>query len=145
MNPIAVFYCLNENGTLGYVVVEVHNTPWNERHVYVLTPPFDQRVSKAFHVSPFLPMALTYEFELAEPADMLKLSIKVYDDEGKLFGSGVHFGWSEFSASAIRRYALQFPLMAFSVMRKIYWQAMKLWMKGVPIFRHPKHEVTLKG
>ncbi len=40
MNPIACYYCFNDDETrLEYVVAEVNNTPWNERHSYVLAGP----------------------------------------------------------------------------------------------------------
>ena len=67
LNPIALFYCLDANNALQYVVVEVHNTPWNERHSYVLRGPETGRwlrteFDKQFHVSPFNPMAMRYHW-----------------------------------------------------------------------------------
>ena len=35
-NPLTLYYCHDEGGTLRWVVAEVTNTPWKERHSYVL-------------------------------------------------------------------------------------------------------------
>jgi DUF1365 family protein len=86
-------------------------------------------------------MTLTYRFDLSEPGDSLALSISVFDDEGKIFGSGIRFDWTEFSSRSLRQYARRFPLMTVSVLRKIYWQAMRIWLKGVPFVRHPKAQL----
>ena len=137
MNPIAVFYCQNKEGALSHLVIEVHNTPWGERHVYVLRPPFTDPVDKAFHVSPFLPMALTYRFEAPEPSDVAALTIRVSSDEAQVFTSGFHFTRESFGPSEFRRFILNFPWVTLSVMRRIYWQAFLLWIKRVPFFRHP--------
>ena len=137
MNPIAIFYCQDKEGELSHLVVEVHNTPWGERHVYVLTPPFEDPVPKAFHVSPFLPMALTYRFEAPEPSDVAALTIRVSSNEAQVFTSGFHFVRGDFGASEFRRFIVNFPWATLSVMRRIYWQAFLLWIKRVPFFRHP--------
>ena len=137
MNPIAIFYCQNKEGALSHLVIEVHNTPWGERHVYVLRPPFTDPVDKAFHVSPFLPMALTYRFDAPEPNDVAALTIRVSNDEAQVFTSGFHFTRERFGPSEFRRFILNFPWITLSVMRRIYWQAFLLWIKRVPFFRHP--------
>ena len=137
MNPITVFYCQDKEGALSHLVVEVHNTPWGERHVYVLTPPFTNPVEKAFHVSPFLPMALTYRFEAPEPSNVAALMIRVFSDQAQVFTAGFHFTQQDFGASEFRRFIVNFPWVTLSVMRRIYWQALQLWIKKAPFFRHP--------
>ena len=34
-NPVSFYYCY-EHGQLVYIVLEIHNTPWGERHQYVV-------------------------------------------------------------------------------------------------------------
>ena len=74
-NPLAVYYCWTAGGdALDAVVLEVTNTPWGERHWYVLdardgeTP---TTVAKAMHVSPFLPMDVEYRITWTTPGDDL--------------------------------------------------------------------------
>src|SRR5688572_22693778 len=64
-NPITLYYCFDSAGAqVEYIVAEVRNTPWNERHCYVLSVDrkeaasgkFSFRHAKAFHVSPFMKM-----------------------------------------------------------------------------------------
>ena len=62
------------------VVAEVNNTPWGERHCYVLDPDqFDDErrtLSKEFHVSPFLPMDMEYRWRLPDPNSVLKVNLE---------------------------------------------------------------------
>ena len=58
-NPVSFYYCFDAQGEqVETVVAEVNNTPWGERHCYVLDgePRLRYRTSKAMHVSPFMPM-----------------------------------------------------------------------------------------
>ena len=64
MNPIALFYCFEEDQLI-QVVAEVHNTPWNERYVYVVPISADMASRKQFHVSPFMPMNTEYHWQLS--------------------------------------------------------------------------------
>lgn len=73
-NPISVFYCFEPDGErVAAIVAEVHNTPWGERHQYVLTRPdshdaaLQYRFKKGFHLSPFLPMAMDYTWRFGLP------------------------------------------------------------------------------
>ena len=72
MNPVSFYYCFDveTNRRVETVVAEVNNTPWGERHCYVLDPDqFDDErrtLSKEFHVSPFLPMDMEYRWRLPD-------------------------------------------------------------------------------
>ena len=70
-NPVSFYYCFDAAGAaLEAVVAEVTNTPWGERHAYVLRlrgarRRGARRVAKAFHVSPFMPMDHDYDWRSA--------------------------------------------------------------------------------
>ena len=74
-NPVTFYFCEDPDGALQAVVADVHNTPWNERHAYVLDardqsgPDFRFEFDKAFHVSPFLPMDMRYDWRFRYEAD----------------------------------------------------------------------------
>ena len=79
-NPVSFYYCFDAAGErVETIVAEVDNTPWGERHVYVLDPARDEgrdgrhryRFPKAFHVSPFLPMEIDYDWRLVDPGRFL--------------------------------------------------------------------------
>ena len=62
-NPVSFYYCFDRDERLEAVVAEVTNTPWGERHAYVLTG--GGRVlrgehKKAMRVSPFMGMEQRY-------------------------------------------------------------------------------------
>ena len=80
-NPIACYFCFDTDGeTLRYIVAEVTNTPWDERHSYVLpvTGP-DGRVQvefdKSLHVSPFNPMDMVYRWSSSSPGQQLAIRL----------------------------------------------------------------------
>ncbi|MEQ1824530.1 MAG: DUF1365 domain-containing protein, partial [Pirellula sp.] len=95
MNPVSFYYCLGESGEhVETVVAEVNNTPWNEKHCYVLdfadgiTSTHRCENSKVFHVSPFMPMAMTYRWQISEPDERLNVHIENHsrlDSELKVF------------------------------------------------------------
>src|SRR5690606_38616031 len=76
-NPVTFYYCFDPAGEqVVNVLAEVNNTPWNERHHYVLDGE-DARAhiraqfDKALHVSPFNPMAMRYSWRGNRPAQQL--------------------------------------------------------------------------
>lgn len=150
-NPISVFFCFNSNGTaVDAVVAEVSNTPWGERHCYVMTPATtgtnDHRgefqFSKAFHVSPFMPMEQEYLWRMSGPADQLVIHMENRSrpadrSEPPVFDATLTLQRREISARNLTFTWLRFPWMTLQVMAMIYWQAMRLWIKGAPYFPHP--------
>ena len=80
-NPVSFYYCFDRAGEgLQAVVAEVTNTPWGERHAYVLGVRSEdggvrERVDKVFHVSPFMAMDHEYELCLTPPGRHLGVEI----------------------------------------------------------------------
>jgi hypothetical protein len=140
-NPVSFYYCFGEDGrTLQAVVAEVSNTPWNERHVYAAragAAGVEAELAKRFHVSPFFGMEQRYRWRLDVPGE--RLSVEMRNEEGghEVFRARLALRRRPWSAATLWRAALGQPLMSWKVHAAIYWQALRLWLKGVPFHAHP--------
>lgn len=145
-NPVSFYYCFDENDEkLECVVAEVNSTPWGEQHCYVLNGTDDLgkdglhrwQQAKAMHVSPFMPMQMHYEFRLLSPGKVLNVYMQNYLDGEMVFDAGLQMQRQEITARALRNSLLRFPFMTLQIIVAIHWQALRLWLKGVPIHDHP--------
>ncbi len=147
MNPISTYYCFDDSGEkLIAILAEVHNTPWNERHAYVLTGEDfahkqDVNFPKAFHVSPFNPLEMDYRWHSTTPNKTLALHLENWQKNQKVMDATMTLAREEISTRALNKILIRFPWMTVKVISAIYWQALKLWWKGVPIFNHPKSTI----
>lgn len=143
MNPIACYYCFNEDETrLEYLVAEVNNTPWNERHSYVLAGPKQGRwlqteFDKQFHVSPFNPMNMRYHWRSSTPDRRLVLHLANTDGGERVFDASLSLCARPMTAKNLNRTLWRYPLMTAKIAMAIYWQALRLFIKGTPLYSHP--------
>ncbi len=145
INPLACYYCYSQDGQhLEYIVAEVNNTPWDERHSYVLRANEDQRwlrtqFRKDFHVSPFHPMDMTYHWHSNMPGEKLCLHLANHQDQEKVFDASLSLQRQPMTRGALLATLALYPVMTLKVAAAIYWQALRLWLKGTPIHPHPQN------
>ena len=143
MNPISIYYCFDRGGDrVEYLLVDVHNTPWNERHGYVLDMTSQGQVqraefSKSLHVSPFMPLGQDYLWKSTLPGKSLSVSIRSVEGGERVFDASMHLKREEITPQALRGKLIQFPLHTVKIIISIYWQALKLFLKRVPVHSHP--------
>jgi len=143
-NPVTFYYCFDRaDRRVESIVAEITNTPWNERHAYVLPDvgparPLRYRIAKQFHVSPFMPMDLSYDWRFSQPSARLSVHMEDLQDDRKIFDATLTLQRREISSAALAHALIAFPFMTARVVGAIYWQALRLWLKRIPFHSHPE-------
>lgn len=160
-SPVNFYFCYQASGECHYMLAEVSNTPWNERHYYLVNIKSDEMTDKAFHVSPFMDMAMKYKWRVHQPEEnafihienMTKTSLdseqnnKVFDATVAMTQKRMHtrspngsLDEKDVDNMASRKDWLLLPLMNFKIVQGIYWQALKLFIKKVPFVPYSRKQ-----
>jgi uncharacterized protein len=131
-NPVSFYYCFAPDGeTLEAVVADVTNTPWGERHAYVL--PASGDMDKALHVSPFMPMDQRYTCRAPAPGETLSVHIESRQDGRLAFDATLGMKRRPLTTRSLLR-----PLApTLRMLALIYGHGIALKLKGVPVQPHP--------
>ncbi|MEO7775243.1 MAG: DUF1365 domain-containing protein, partial [Steroidobacteraceae bacterium] len=157
-NPVSFYYCYGAarpdgSETLEAIVAEITNTPWKERHAYVLnvagTAPVNAAAAsqawrfefdKRFHVSPFLPMTMHYRWQLEAPGETLRIYMQNFpgsdSSSGLAFDASLDLRAEALTSAHLARALATYPLMTLRVVALIHWQAVRLWFKRTPFYTH---------
>lgn len=151
-NPVSFYYCFADDGrTLQTVVAEITNTPWKQRHAYVLPvaesvthgSAYAWQFDKRFHVSPFMAMAHSYAWRLGVPGDALRMHMEVLPADATpavhepAFDATLVLKRTPIDTHHLATALLRYPLMTLQVVLAIHWQALRLWLRGNPVHDHP--------
>lgn len=142
-NPLTLYFCYDAQGGLRAVLYEVSNT-FAERHTYIMRvlegeltgQGFHQQCKKDFYVSPFLPMDCFYNFYIEPPDEKLLVRIHEEDADGMVLVANFAATRSPINDRTLGLALLRHPLMTLKVSASIYWEALRLWRKGLTIYRH---------
>jgi DUF1365 family protein len=140
-SPVNFYYLFDQQGEWQYLLAEVSNTPWNERHYYAIAA--DQGVDganwqheKAFHVSPFNPVEQDYVWKLKYAQQRIMVHLECHR-QNKEFDATLTLKGTPFDSRNLLKHLIKTPVMTVKVVIGIYWHALKLFLKKVPIYNHP--------
>jgi len=145
-NPVSFYYCFDEDDSqVETIVAEVNNTPWGEQHCYVLPQSMNTGENghgryfpeKVMHVSPFMEMDVDYDWRFNAPGQALTVHMENARQGRKIFDATLVLERKEVNGPALAYALAAYPLMTIKVVAAIYWQALRLWLKGTPLHDHP--------
>jgi DUF1365 family protein len=142
-NPVSFYYCFDGAGrSVETIVAEITNTPWGERHAYVVpVPPGDAphraQLDKSFHVSPFMPMEQRYHWRFSAPGDRLHVHMENHRGDERVFDATLALRRAPMTGPVLAGCLARHPWMTASIVTGIYWQALRLWLRGAPFHPHP--------
>jgi uncharacterized protein len=155
-NPVSFYYCMDEaSESVEAVVAEVTNTPWGERHAYVLARGDEDcsrsqtasavlagNSTKALHVSPFMGMDQRYEWRVSVPGETLSVHIASSHDGDLAFDATLSLRRHELTRATLARMSVRYPASTLRMLALIYAQALRLKLKGVPVHPHPEESLA---
>ena len=145
-NPVSFFYCFDAQERLQLILAEVNST-FGESHNYWLWH-YNQlpssnarryRSAKVLHVSPFMGMKLDYTFTFTAPDLKLVAHMDTIEDGKPFFDATLNLDRRPWSARSLHRALFSHPWMTAKVICAIHWEALRLYLKKVPVFTHPRH------
>jgi DUF1365 family protein len=94
-------------------------------------------LDKTFHVSPFMPMDVDYDWRFTPPGERLTVHMNSRVGGEQVFDATLALRRAPLTGRALAASLARFPIMTARVAAGIYWQALRLWWKGTPFHPHP--------
>jgi len=146
-NPVVFYFCF-DGRDLAAIVGEINNTPWNEKHRYVLDASSEMgqtgefNFPKTFHVSPFAPMEVEYCWQFTFRGNQIAIDMKLIKEKVELLRAGFSASTAPLTRASMWQFALRYTLQNALSMTRIYYNALVLWFKRAPFYTHPKDTPT---
>ena len=147
-SPANFYFCYNSNNECTQMMAEVSNTPWNERHYYLVDLLQEQQISKKiFQVSPFMNLDMSYHWRVKPPQQdddnlFVKIENKRTNQEtgevNRLFEASLILKKKAFKKRNLLKIWVQLPVMTVKIVIGIYWQALRLFLKRIPFIGYQK-------
>lgn len=147
-NPVSFYYCFAADGErVEAIVAEVTNTPWRERHAYVLRVSDGDDVAagdvdKALHVSPFMAMDQRYTWRVSHPAETLSVNIHSTEHGVPVFDAALDLRRRPLNRRSLAAMTVRHPAATRRLLVLIYAHALALKLKGVSVKPHPSARLS---
>ena len=140
-NPVNFYFCYGK-GACQAILCDVRNTPWNEKHCYVLDArgqhgeyAFEPR--KELHVSPFLPMQGDYRWRIRLDAERIKVTMHFAPHGRPAFMATLSLRAMPLTKRTVMCALMRTPVQNLATLMRIYRQALRLYLRGAPFHPHP--------
>jgi len=149
-NPVSFYFCYpTDSEQPRFILAEINNTPWNERYCYLLDTEksphhpasWSFEFDKVFHVSPFMPMALRYQWRFSLKGENLLIHMTLLQEGERCFDATLLMQARQMNGRTMRTVPLKYPFLTLKVVFLIYWHALLLRLKGLPVYDHPDNPI----
>ncbi|MCO4821619.1 MAG: DUF1365 domain-containing protein [Flavobacteriaceae bacterium] len=149
-NSVNFYFCY-ENEQLSYILSEINNTPWKQKHIYFhdfkdqqihkINQTYECHFVKEFHISPFVDMEIDYIWRFKITDEKINVFMQLNKNDSVLMNVGLTTQLTSMHSKNLWKWSAKKPFQALKMFTGIYWQAFKLWSKKVPFFNHPTNEI----
>ncbi len=139
-SPVNFYFAFDRTDQLCYLLAEVTNTPWLEQHFYLVDLRQPEPNEKVFPVSPFMHLDMQYQWRIKYSQKQILINIENHTDK-KIFDATLQLQHQPFEQKFGYFLLRYWPAMTLKIIGGIYWQALRLFLKGIPFFGH----LTQKG